>query len=90
MANIRDLKKDINFALGDFIETVYQWEADTKNLNSDEGNALIDQAIGVFDELMQKLHKKDIANAKQHFKSLRADLEKHTLDLTEALGKLTA
>ena len=26
MANIRDLKKDINYVLGDIIEAVYLWE----------------------------------------------------------------
>ena len=31
MANIRDLKKDINFVLGDFIETVYEWEQSSGN-----------------------------------------------------------
>ena len=26
MANVRDLKKDINYVLGDIIEAVYVWE----------------------------------------------------------------
>jgi hypothetical protein len=28
MANKRDLKKDINYVLGDIIEAVYVWETD--------------------------------------------------------------
>ena len=35
MANIRDLKKDINFVLGDIIDAVYLWEA----LNPKEDHA---------------------------------------------------
>ncbi len=50
MPSIRDLKKDINFALGDIIEAVYIWEAGSGNQNSKEGTVIIDKAIAVFDE----------------------------------------
>lgn len=88
MASVRELKKDINFVLGDFIEAVYQWELDSNNANSDEGNALIDKAIGVFDELMQKIHQKDVENAKSHFTEIRTDLATKATNLIEELGKL--
>ncbi len=88
MASVRDLKKDINFVLGDFIEAVYQWEVDANVKNSDEGNALIDKAIGVFDELMQKVHQKDVENAKTHFKAIRTELEEKATGLVEELNKL--
>ena len=37
MPSIRDLKKDINFVLGDIIEAVYIWEAGSGNKESEEG-----------------------------------------------------
>lgn len=89
MASVRDLKKDINFVVGDFIEAVYQWEVDTQNIESEEGNALIDKAIGVFDELMQKVHSKNETDTKAHFRSIRKDLEAKATNLIEELNKLT-
>ncbi len=58
MPSIRDLKKDINFALGDIIEAVYIWEAGSGNQNSKEGTVIIDKAIAVFDDLMGMVHQK--------------------------------
>jgi len=90
MASVRDLKKDVNFVLGDIIEAVYQWEASTGNRNSKEGSTLIDGAIKAFDDLMDKVNAKDIENSKKHFKSVRVDLEKKATDLIEKLNKLEA
>lgn len=89
MASIRDLKKDINFVLGDIIEAVYQWEAATDNKNSEEGSAIIDKSIETFDDLMNKVHQKDVADKKAHFGSIRADLETRATALVEDLNKLT-
>ncbi len=88
MASIRDLKKDINFVLGDIIEAVYQWEAATDNTNSDEGSAIIDKSIQAFDELMDKVHQKDVDNRKTHFKSIRTALEEKATALIGDLNKL--
>ena len=90
MASVRDLKKDINFVLGDIIEAVYVWEVNTGNKNSDKGSKLIDGAIAAFDELMDKVHAKDVKNAKAHYKAIRLDLEKKATDLIEKLNKLAA
>ncbi|WP_394975706.1 hypothetical protein [uncultured Croceitalea sp.] len=90
MASVRDLKKDINFVLGDIIEAVYQWEASTGNKDSKKGSELIDGAINAFDELMDKVHSKDVDNVKEHYKSVRVDLEKKATDLIEKLNKLNA
>ena len=89
MASIRELKKDINFVLGDFIEAVYRWESNTQNSESTEGNALIDKAIGAFDDLMKKVHAKGVEDSKAHFKSIREDLEAKATNLIEELNKLS-
>jgi len=87
MASIRDLKKDINFVLGDIIEAVYQWEAATDNKNSEEGSALVDKAIDAFDYLMDKVNAK-AEDKKAHFKSVRAELETKATELIEKLNSL--
>ena len=45
MANNRDLKKDINYVLGDIIEAVYVWEYSKLRKDTKESEAIIDEAI---------------------------------------------
>ena len=88
MASIRDLKKDVNFVLGDIIEAVYIWEAGSDNKNSDEGSVIIDKAIMAFDELMSKIHQKEVDDKKIHFKDIRSQLEVRATELVEELNNL--
>ncbi len=88
MASIRDLKKDINFVLGDIIEAVYQWEAATDNTNSEEGSSIIDKSIQAFDELMGQIHQQDVEDKKAHFKAIRSELEQKATALIGDLNKL--
>ena len=90
MASIRDLKKDVNFVLGDIIEAVYLWEAGSNNVDSKEGTVIIDKAIAVFDELMGKIHQKGVENNKAHFKDIRNLLEDKATKLVEELNTLSA
>ena len=88
MANIRDLKKDINYVLGDIIEAVYLVENSQEMEGSKEGNAIIDQAIETFDTLIAQVNQKDVEDRKAHLKSVRASLEKEAKALVERLNKL--
>ncbi|TMU50566.1 hypothetical protein [Flagellimonas algicola] len=89
MASIRDLKKDVNFVLGDIIEAVYLWEAGSDKKDSEEGTVIIDKAINVFDELMAKIHQKDVDNHKAHFKNIRNLLEEKATALVQEFNKLS-
>lgn len=88
MANIRDLKKDINYVLGDIIEAVYIVEGANNNQDSKEGLTIIDGAIATFDDLIAKVNKRDVDDRKSHLKSVRAELETKSKDLVEQLNKL--
>ena len=55
MANKRDLKKDINYVLGDIIEAVYVWELANAEKPTKESDAIIDEAIVTFDTLITKV-----------------------------------
>jgi len=90
MPSIRDLKKDVNFVLGDIIEAVYIWEAGSGNKESEEGTVIIDEAIEVYDNLMDKIHQKNVEDTKAHFKSIRTDLEDKATKLIEQLNSLGA
>jgi hypothetical protein len=88
MANIRDLKKDINYVLGDIIEAVYIFEESNNTSGSKEGNEIIDKAIATFDDLIEKVNKKDVKNRKAHLTSVRQELEKEATLLVDKLNKL--
>lgn len=89
MASIKELKKEINSVLGDIIEAVYVWEAATENNNSKEGNAIIDEAIEVFDDLVAKINDRSVENRKAHLKVVDRELEEKANQLIEKVNKLS-
>lgn len=88
MANIRELKKDINYVLGDIIEAVYIVEASNDKQGSKEGSEIIDSAIATFDDLISKVNIKGVDNKKEHMKSVRKELEEKARALVDKLNKL--
>ncbi|WP_273567693.1 hypothetical protein [Maribacter halichondriae] len=88
MANIRDLKKDINYVLGDIIEAVYIVEAANGKQDSKEGAKIIDGAIATFDDLIAKVNQRKVENRKAHLNAVRAELEKKATGLVNDLNKL--
>ncbi|MTE27264.1 hypothetical protein [Winogradskyella ouciana] len=88
MANKRDLKKDINYVFGDIIEAVYYWELENAEKPTKESNAIIDDAIAGFDELIGRVNERDIEDPKAHFKSINNDLETKGRALIDRINKL--
>ncbi|QCE40321.1 hypothetical protein [Psychroserpens sp. NJDZ02] len=88
MANKRDLKKDINYVLGDIIEAVYVWEYSNTDKENTKSEAIIDDAIETFDDLIAKLNAKDVENKKAHFGAIKSDLEVKGRALIERINKL--
>jgi hypothetical protein len=88
MPSVKNLKKDINFVLGDIIEAVYIYEMTTIGKPSDKTNAIIDEAISSFDGLIAKVNAKKVENKKAHFKKINADLEQTANQLVEKINAL--
>ena len=88
MANIRNLKKDINHVLGDIIEAVYVWETANPDKNVIDSEVIIDEAIETFDTLIEKVNAKNIGSPKTHFKAIVSELEEKRTALIEKLNKL--
>lgn len=88
MANKRDLKKDINYVLGDIIEAVYVWELDNPDKDTKKSEAIIDEAISVFDDLIAKVNDRSVENKKSHFKGINKELESKGKVLIEKINKL--
>ncbi len=88
MANIKNLKKDINYVLGDIIEAVYLYEMTTTGKPTAETNALIDEAIASFDTLIEKVNAKKVENKKAHFTQINKDLEETANQLVAKINAL--
>ena len=88
MANIRDLKKDINYVLGDIIEAVYVWEFSNPDKDTKGSEAVIDEAIDVFDDLIAKVNNKNIESRKTHLKAINQELEEKGRVLIEKINAL--
>ncbi|MDN3666394.1 hypothetical protein ACFFU1_12815 [Algibacter miyuki] len=87
MANVRNLKKDINYVLGDIIEAVYVWEFANTDKDTKGSEAIIDEAITTFDELIVKVNAKN-ENPKAHFKAINSELETKGRALIEKINNL--
>lgn len=88
MANKRDLKKDINYVFGDIIEAVYYWELENSDKPTKESEAIIDEAIASFDELIGRVNDRTVEDKKAHFKSINTDLEAKGRALIDRINKL--
>lgn len=88
MASVRDLKKDINYVLGDIIEAVYIWEITNPEKGTDKSDKIIDEAIEVFDELIAKVNAKDVEDKKAHFKGINQELEDRGRKLIDKINAL--
>lgn len=88
MASVRDLKKDINYVLGDIIEAVYVWEYENTDKDTKKSEAIIDEAIETFDELIAKVNARNIDDVKAHYKAINTELETKGRALIEKINKL--
>lgn len=88
MGSVKNLKKDINFVLGDIIEAVYIYEMTSSGKPSDQSNAIIDEAIASFDALITKVNAKKVENKKVHFKQINIELEQTANQLVEKINAL--
>ena len=82
------LKKDINYVLGDIIEAVYIWEMTNSDKGVEASGKIIDEAIEVFDELIQKVNDRSVENKKQHFKAINQELETRGRALIDKINAL--
>jgi hypothetical protein len=88
MSSVKNLKKDINFVLGDIIEAVYIYEMSTTGKPTEKTNAVIDEAIATFDNLIVKVNAKKVEDKKAHFKQINVELEQAANQLVEKINTL--
>lgn len=88
MASIKNLKKDINYILGDIIEECYVWQSLNPKADSTKSEAVIDESIEAFDSLINMINAKDVENKKVHFRSIEVSLETKAIELIKKVNEL--
>jgi vacuolar-type H+-ATPase subunit H len=86
MASIKNLKKDINYVLGDVID--YALDVSILKNAPEKGDQIIDEAIATFDGLVAKINAKGVENKKSHFKTINQELEEKAKGLVEKINAL--
>lgn len=88
MANIRDLKKDINYVLGEIIEMAMDWEKANPDGDKSKTAAIIDEVITAFDSFSSRIYDKGIDNKRMHYRAIVTDLEEKGNELIAKLNAL--
>ena len=88
MSSIKLFKKEINNSIGSFIEEVYAWELNHPDADLKLTEKLIEKAIVLFDELIQKINAAKRKGGKKRYNSHRENLSKSIDLLQKELSKL--
>jgi hypothetical protein len=88
MSNKRDLKKDLNYVFGDIIDAALLWQMANPEEDTEKTEAIIDESIASFDELIAEANKRGVENPKAHFKGIRQTLESKATGLVAKLNAL--
>lgn len=88
MASVKNLKKDINYTLGDLIEECYVWELLNPKADTANSQKIIDEAIDVYDTLLDKVNEKNVTDKRTHFKTINKTLETKAKELAEKVNAL--
>ena len=86
--NKRTLKRDINYVMGDIIEAAYLHQIANPKADPAKSEAIVDEAIADFDELIKKMNSKDVENKKQHFRNIQQELEAKANKLVDKVNAL--
>ncbi|MBQ9194582.1 MAG: hypothetical protein IJV63_06330 [Bacteroidales bacterium] len=85
--NLRDIKKDIQYVIGSFVDDCTLFLNVNPGKNADEIAGLIDEAVDLYNELRDKV----VSAPKEGAKAYYAGISKELLEKTDALyDKLSA
>jgi hypothetical protein len=88
MASVKNLKKDINYVLGDVVDACYLWEVFNPGVDKKSFQSIIDEAFSSYDQLIAAVNQKNVENKKAHFNTIKNDLETIANLLVEKVNNL--
>jgi hypothetical protein len=88
MASIKAFKKDVNTEIANFIDAIYEVELTQPEIDLKKTDALIDEALDAFDDLIDQVNAVKREKSKASFKKLNAHYTKTLEGLHAKLQKL--
>lgn len=88
MASKRLLKKDVNYVMGDIIDAAYIHQMANPKEDQAKSEAIVDEAIKDYDELITKINRRDVENKKKHFNEIQQELETKAKALVKKVNAL--
>ncbi|PZD78096.1 hypothetical protein [Mesonia sp. K7] len=88
MANKRELKRDLNYVMGDIIEAAYIHQIANPEADHSKSEAIVDKAIEHFDHYITKINERKVENRGAHLKQVNQDIEKDAKALIKELNAL--
>ena len=87
MASIKNLKQDLNNAIGEIIEGSMLQQIVGDEKNNKKADELVDESIAFFDEMISEINKKT-ENRKKHLKGVNQKIDKKLEEFVDRLNKL--
>ena len=88
MASIKNLKKDIDYTLGDILDITNLTAQLNPNVDLEKSEAIRNEIFTVYDDLIGKVNAKNVANKKAHFKGISVELETKANALLDKVNSL--
>ncbi|MBE7628929.1 hypothetical protein [Tenacibaculum piscium] len=88
MASIKNLKKDIDYTLGDIIDICRLSTQLNPEVDAEKSEAIVEEVFETYDELISKINAKKVENKKAHFKAISTELEQKANALIEKVNSL--
>lgn len=88
MASKKNLKRDLNYVMGDIIEAAYVYQIANPKENTAKSEEIVDEAITAFDGFIAKINDKKVENKGKHLEEVNKEIETKAKSLIEKLNKL--
>lgn len=87
--NLREIKKDIEYVMGAFVEDCYVFSVINPDASDLKLGALFEEAVDLYNSLKDKVNAKDIQGSKKaYFTALRKEILEKTDDLYVKLSDI--
>ena len=88
MASIKDLKKEINYVLGDLINLVYLKDLTSEGKVSEDSEKMVDSIYDSYEEFIEKINKsrKEVKRS-QVLKTIRKEYQKSVKQIVDKINQ---
>lgn len=75
MASIRNLKKEINYVLGDILDAAEVNLEILETVTQEQVDTFSDEVFATYDKLLSEINNKKVENRKAHIKAVKKEFE---------------